>query len=180
MVCLSTDRWRYRPLAVPTIGGTAKIEALRAASVQFSSAHEVKMVKPTDRSRSRSRRRPCGGKGTGSQPRNKKTDRLEISPWPTEDPTKHTQPWPKGLLHGKDDVIFAALAHVPRVAFESKQQLAIREALKLVGMGWVATNTKPYRMAMGNPAGKYIIAREIHEGNNWKKPAEPQIGRAHV
>ena len=129
------------------------------------------MAKTTDRSRSR--RRPSGGKVNGSQPRKKKTDRPEGSPWPTEDPTKHTQPWPKGLLHGLDDAVWTALAHVPRDAFESKQQLAIREALKLVGMGWVATNTKPYRMAMGNPAGKYIIAREIHEGNNWKKPAEP-------
>ena len=130
------------------------------------------MAKTTDRSRSR--RRPSGGKDTGRQPKKqKKVDNFEISPLPTEDPTKHAQPWPRGLLHGLDDAIWAALAHVPRHVFESSQQLTIREALKLIGMEWVATNTTPYRMAMGKPAGKYITAKAIHETNGWQKPAEP-------
>ena len=126
--------------------------------------------------RNRDRRKPSSSKqdsGSSNPKKQKKADNSNISPWPAEDPTKKTQPWPKGLLHGLDDVIWAALAHVPRHVFESSQQLTIREALKLVGMEWVATNTTPYRLAMGKPAGKYITAKAIHEANGWQKPAEP-------
>lgn len=71
-------------------------------------------------------------------------------------------------------MIWAALAHVPRDVYESNsQQRTIRAALQLIGMEWVATNTTPYRKAMGKPAGKYIVARAIHEANGWHTPTEP-------
>ena len=123
------------------------------------------------KSGTRSRSRPASG-GKDTEPKKqKKADVPEISPWPSEDPTKNSKPWPKGLLYGLDDAIWAALAHVPRHVFESSQQLTIREALKLIGMEWVATNTNPYRIAMGGPTGKHATAKATHEGNNWQKPA---------
>ena len=105
-----------------------------------------------------------------------KKQNISLKPWPSEDPSKLNQPWPQGLLHGMDDAIWAALARVPLDIYQNKkgqQQGTIREALNLVGMGWVATNTTSYRMAMGKPHGKYISARAIHEANGWQPPAAP-------
>ena len=123
---------------------------------------------------SRSRRWRGGGgedrRGTA------KKQKIAPKPWPSEDPSKQKQPWPKGLLHGLDDAIWCALAHVAPDVYQQKkgpQQATIREALNLIGMGWVATNTTAYRKSMGNPAGKFIAARAILEANGWQPPAAP-------
>lgn len=105
-----------------------------------------------------------------------KKQKIPLKPWPSEDPSKQKQPWPQGLLHGLDDAIWEALAHVPTDIYQQKkgqQQATIREALNLIGMGWIATNTTSYRMAMGKPNGKYIAARATYEANGWQPPAAP-------
>ena len=124
--------------------------------------------------KTRSQSRPSGGGQDYS--RQTKKQKISLKPWPSEDPSKQKQPWPKGLLHGLDDAIWGALAHVPPALFQSKkgkQQVTIREALNLIGIGWVATNTTSYRTTMGRPEGKYISAAAIHEANGWQPPAAP-------
>ena len=79
----------------------------------------------------------------------------------------HKKQFPTGgLLHNLDQYLWNALAHVvdPQLIKEisntgskdkGKQkkvkgkQRAIREALKKMGIGWVAINTNPYRPVYG-------------------------------
>ena len=103
-----------------------------------------------------------------AQPNNK---RQRKDAWPSTDQSK--KKWPSGgLLEGLDDAVWCALGHISPREFErdNPQQPQIRQALDLIGMGWVATNTTPYRVAIGGKSGKFKAAQKKHKANNW----EPQ------
>lgn len=60
--------------------------------------------------------------------------------------------FPPGLLSGTEAAIWAAMSavgHEQLVAPRPGKQAAVRAALKAAGLGWVATNTIPYRIAVG-------------------------------
>jgi hypothetical protein len=83
--------------------------------------------------------------------------------WPEKDPSKQQLP-KNGLLAGKDQLLWDALAHV-QLKFDNKRRLQncqvfVREALEKIGLGWVATNTTAYRRALGG-SNKYNKAVEI-------------------
>lgn len=81
-------------------------------------------------------------------------------------------------LHGLEPRIWAALAHVDPHLFalgkpkgRYKQEPAFREALRRIGMGWVATSNPP---DVRTPKGAlFDAAKEVHEGNGGMPPAEP-------
>mmetsp|Transcript_8376 Transcript_8376/g.12545 ORF Transcript_8376/g.12545 Transcript_8376/m.12545 type:complete len:437 (+) Transcript_8376:52-1362(+) len=93
--------------------------------------------------------------------------------WPDIDPSEKRCP-PTSLLYGLDDEIWRAMGphHVDPTAFNGRMQLAIRQALDQIGLGWVATNNTSYRVAMGGKNGKFAHAKRIHEQNGWKRKAK--------
>ena len=86
--------------------------------------------------------------------------------WPKNNPS--TKQFPEGgLLNNLDQYIWDAIAHIDPQLFNTKgkrKQVAIREALNLIGMGWVATNETPYRKAVG---ALFDEAEKIYERNGW-------------
>ena len=94
--------------------------------------------------------------------------------WPKNKPevfdprTGKLKEFPKGcLLHNLDQYIWDALAHIDPQLFNTKdkrKQVAIREALNVIGMGWVGTNETPYRKAVG---ALFDEAVKIYERNGW-------------
>jgi len=93
-----------------------------------------------------------------------------------------------GLLHNLDQYIWDALAHIDPQLFNTKiengkrkrKQVAIREALNILGMGWIATNETPYRKAVG---ALFDEAVKIYERDDWKsmpKQTLPKITKVKV
>lgn len=70
------------------------------------------------------------------------------------------------LLAGTEPAVWAALGRLELRDFGSPKQIVVRKALEDVGLGWVATNTTPFRIAVGS---LFDAARETHrriaEGN---------------
>ena len=91
--------------------------------------------------------------------------------WPKESPSKTKKPFPPtSLLGGLDDVIWDAMAHIDPQLFKGKPQIATREALREIGMGWVAVNTNPLRTAYG---AIIDAAAEFYAKNAWRPPQQP-------
>jgi len=71
--------------------------------------------------------------------------------WPKNKPElfdKKGKPiyFPEGLLHNLDQYVWNALVHIDPQLFNTKgkrKQVAIREALNRINMGWVGTNETP-------------------------------------
>ncbi|GFH56182.1 hypothetical protein CTEN210_12658 [Chaetoceros tenuissimus] len=102
--------------------------------------------------------------------------------WPPTDPSAKPLPL-DGLLAGLDELLWSAMAHIDPQTSKHQQkkcQVFSREALNLIGMGWVATNTHPYRTALGK-GNKYALAMEFFERNKWNPPASlPEIQKVEV
>ena len=101
--------------------------------------------------------------------------------WPTSDPCPQTKKFPSNtLFSGLDDMIWAAMAHLdPEKYFNTddknpKKQIAIREALKLIGMDWVGISSASCRPKYG---AKFDEAKKIYDpkkgGNGWRPPKHP-------
>ena len=109
-------------------------------------------------------------KDSSSQPQ---TSLQQSFLWPKNKPElfdKKGKPiyFPEGLLHNLDQYVWDALAHIDPQLFNTKnkrKQVAIREALNIIGMGWVATNETPYRKAVG---ASFDEAVKIYERDDWK------------
>ncbi len=88
--------------------------------------------------------------------------------WPEWSDTFIKSGFPEhSLLAGTEPVVWAALGRLELEDFNSPKQVTLRKALEDVGLGWVATNTTPFRIAVG---GLFDAARETHrriaEGNH--------------
>jgi len=124
-------------------------------------------------------------KDSSSQPQ---TSLQQSLLWPKNKPElfdKKGKPiyFPEGLLHNLDQYVWDALAHIDPQLFNTKnkrKQVAIREALNIIGMGWVATNETPYRKAVG---ALFDEAVKIYERDDWKsmpKQTLPKITKIKV
>ena len=95
--------------------------------------------------------------------------------WPKNNPS--TKQFPEGgLLNNLDQYIWDALAHIDPQLFNTpienrrgkltrtRKQVAIREALNFIGMGWVAINGQTYRPVYG---ALFDEAVKIYERNVW-------------
>ena len=90
--------------------------------------------------------------------------------WPKNNPS--TKQFPEGgLLNNLDQYIWDALAHIDPQRIETlfntkgkRKQVAIREALNIIDMGWVGTNETPYRKAVG---ALFDEAVKVYERNGW-------------
>ena len=125
----------------------------------------------TNTTRNKRRKTLSSSKDSSSQPQT-----LQQS-WPKNNPS--TKQFPKGgLLHNLDQYVWDALAHIDPQLLNTKienvrgkrtrtrKQVAIREALNLIGMGWVAINTHSYRPVYG---ALFDEAVKIYERNGWNK-----------
>lgn len=87
---------------------------------------------------------------------------------------KITKSFPQNsLLYGLDDIIWDAIAHVDPKYFNTKgkrKQVAIREALNKIGLGWVDTSTYPHRTVVGD---KFNNAEKMYKKNGWRPPESP-------
>eukprot|EP00804_Cyclotella_cryptica_P008038 CCRYP_004547-RA/>CCRYP_004547-RA protein AED:0.23 eAED:0.23 QI:278/1/1/1/0/0/3/1590/422 len=94
-------------------------------------------------------------------------------PWPRNYTGKRFPP--TSLLHNLDDTLWNALAHVSPALFnkpkgKEEQDVALRVALRKIGMGWVATNNTYIRQVR---SGFYNAAKSFYEQNGWKYPMCP-------
>ena len=117
----------------------------------------------------RNKRRKTSPSSSTTSARSKNSSQPQTSlqqSWPKNNPS--TKRFPEGgLLHNLDQYIWDAIAHIDPQLFNTKgkrKQVAIREALNLIGMGWVATNETPYRKAVG---ALFDEAEKIYERNGW-------------
>ena len=90
--------------------------------------------------------------------------------------------WPKGhLLNGLDEVIWDALAHVDPKLFaksDGGKQVAIRKALDLCNMGWVATNCGTRtRTAVGH---FYDAARFFFQRHDFTRPKKEKVRKVEI
>jgi len=63
------------------------------------------------------------------------------------------------LLAGTEPAVWDALGRLNLKDFDNGKQVAVRKALDDIGLGWVATNTTPFRIAVG---GLFDAAKRIH------------------
>lgn len=90
--------------------------------------------------------------------------------WPAP-PGGRPFPFPSPL-DGARDSLWDALAHVDPQLFEQKrQQLAIREGLEKIGLGWAGTNTSWIRRYVVSPLFKE--AETLYKNNKWARPDDP-------
>lgn len=93
--------------------------------------------------------------------------------WPDFTPDLVKRPFPKGsLLEGTEAALWQSLGRMPAARFETNRgkQLVLRQALADLGLDWVATNTTPFRMAVGNlfdaAAAQQHRHHRSHNSNN--------------
>ncbi|GGX75185.1 2OG-Fe(II) oxygenase [Saccharospirillum salsuginis] len=83
-----------------------------------------------------------------------------------------TQDWPEwsdsfikagfpktSLLANTEPAVWQALGRLNLKDFNAGKQVVVRQALDAIGLGWVATNTTPFRIAVG---GLFDAARDCH------------------
>mmetsp|Transcript_23193 Transcript_23193/g.55494 ORF Transcript_23193/g.55494 Transcript_23193/m.55494 type:complete len:314 (+) Transcript_23193:174-1115(+) len=72
-----------------------------------------------------------------------------------------------GLLYGYEELIWNALLSLPKNTLlqNDGKQLKLREALEKLNLGWIATNTTPYRVRLG----KFIRAAQCELQNISRK-----------
>lgn len=73
--------------------------------------------------------------------------------WPDFTPELLKRAFPKGsLLEGTEAALWQSLGQMPASHFETAKgkQLVVRRALRDLGLEWVATNTTPFRITVGN------------------------------
>jgi len=79
--------------------------------------------------------------------------------WPSWSPNLVNRGFPTGsLLEGTEPAVWSALGRLPSSAFSGRKQKPIRAALREIGLSWVATNSTPFRVAVGgiyDAAAKY-------------------------
>ncbi len=63
------------------------------------------------------------------------------------------------LLSGTEPTIWNALGRLEHKDFDNGKQVTVRKALKEIGLGWVATNTTPFRISIG---GMFDAAEKCH------------------
>jgi hypothetical protein len=66
------------------------------------------------------------------------------------------------LLAGTEPVVWEALGRLELKDFDNGKQVTLRKALEAIGLGWVATNTTPFRIAIG---GLFDAAEKAHREN---------------
>jgi hypothetical protein len=122
-------------------------------------------------------------KGRSSRQKRQKTSAITADDAVTAGPASPL-PWPETytgklfpsthLLGNTDDLIWNALAHVDPSLFNKKgkeeQDVALRVALSIIGVGWVATNPTPSRIAR---SGFYKAAKDFYMKNGWRAPKGP-------
>mmetsp|Transcript_66475 Transcript_66475/g.191903 ORF Transcript_66475/g.191903 Transcript_66475/m.191903 type:complete len:208 (+) Transcript_66475:215-838(+) len=94
--------------------------------------------------------------------------------WPKWKSSMIKRGFPKGsLLENKEEFVWEALGDISPQVFEktTKKQLVIREALNRLGLGWVATNTTPFRVAVG---GLYDVALQASKESQENKAPDPE------
>ena len=64
------------------------------------------------------------------------------------------------LLAGTEPAVWDALGRLELKDFDNSKQVLVRKALDDIGLGWVATNTTPFRIAIG---GLFDAARKYHQ-----------------
>lgn len=76
------------------------------------------------------------------------------------------------LLAGTEPAVWQALGHLTLNDFDDGKQVVVRKALDAIGLGWVATNTTPFRIAVG---GLFDAAERFHRHPvSRSTPAEPR------
>jgi len=74
------------------------------------------------------------------------------------------------LLAGTEPAVWDALGRLESKDFDTGKQVAVRKALDDIGLGWVATNTTPFRIAVG---GLFDAAKQRHRDNAENTAAGP-------
>jgi hypothetical protein len=69
------------------------------------------------------------------------------------------------LLAGTEPAVWDALGRLELKDFDNGKQVTLRKALEDIGLGWVATNTTPFRIAIG---GLFDAAEKAHQKNAHK------------
>jgi hypothetical protein len=78
------------------------------------------------------------------------------------------------LLAGTEAAIWDALGGLDLRDFDDGKQIVVRKALDAIDLGWVATNTTPFRIAIG---GLFDAARKQHqESEEENKKIESSVG----
>jgi len=72
------------------------------------------------------------------------------------------------LLAGTEPAVWDALGRLELKDFDNSKQVLVRKALDDIGLGWVATNTTPFRIEIG---GLFDAARKYHQEREIKTQA---------
>lgn len=89
--------------------------------------------------------------------------KIQEKPWPQWSEQFIKPGFPKSsLLAGTEPAIWEALGRMALDEFNTGKQVLLRKALDDIGLGWVATNTTPFRIAVG---ALFDAARQYHEKN---------------
>ena len=73
------------------------------------------------------------------------------------------------LLAGTEPAVWYALGRLALKDFDDGKQVVVRKALEDIGLGWVATNTTPFRIAIG---GLFDAAEKVHRQYAKKKTSD--------
>ena len=92
--------------------------------------------------------------------------------WPPWEPLKRGFP-KNSLLTNMEPLVWRALGTLSSELEAYSKQIALREALRKLGLGWIATNTTPYRIAVGqlyDRALAQVREQEQKTENNQSTP----------
>ena len=89
---------------------------------------------------------------------------MDTQAWPEWSETLINSGFPEtSLLAGTEPAVWDALGCLTLNDFANGKQVTLRKALEDIGLGWVATNTTPFRIAVG---GLFDAAEAMHRKNS--------------